>query len=248
MSKAPHPRVVVLSPHLDDAVLSCAGRIGPHATVVTMFAGVPGPDQAPSAWDRACGAESARELMLRRRGEDADAVGALGGRTRHLDFLELAYRARPPQGRALLLAVLEEAAGADEVWFPAAVGGHLDHLILREVLARATRELTACAMRMYADYPYVNHLVAGARRRAGDPHRATSEVLTAWARRWLEPPEGAPCVPGLDAAHLDPATLAAKHSAVRAYASQFEALEESLCFGRLLDGETLATEYSWIHS
>lgn len=92
---------IFFSPHLDDVVLSCGGRIaglqssGDHVRVVTVFAGIPKgePDSAfvghlHRKW---C---LSKHVVEHRRQEDKNALEALGIRNvDHWDFLEAPYRA-----------------------------------------------------------------------------------------------------------------------------------------------------------
>ena len=89
----------LLSPHLDDAVLSCGGLIarwinrGYDVTVLTIFAGDPPPgplspfaQELHSRWDQADGAVASR------RAEDRIACGRLGASVAHLAFPDALYR------------------------------------------------------------------------------------------------------------------------------------------------------------
>lgn len=89
--------VLVLSPHLDDALFSAHSLItesvrGSGSTSCwTVFAGVPD-DPTPTDWDRRCGYDDARELVEDRRAEDMSAFAEIPGVTvEHLDMLERAY-------------------------------------------------------------------------------------------------------------------------------------------------------------
>ena len=91
-----------LSPHLDDAVLSCGGQIaqlvraGQVVRVVTVFAG------DVSAAKHAAASPFVEELYMRwglglnpsagRRAEDRAALGILGARVTHLPFPDCVYR------------------------------------------------------------------------------------------------------------------------------------------------------------
>lgn len=85
----------MLSPHLDDAVLSAgqflAGR--PHAVVVTLFGGTP-PDarRVVTSYDRDCGFVNADHAMRLRRAEDRAALGLLEARRHVLMWLDHQYR------------------------------------------------------------------------------------------------------------------------------------------------------------
>jgi LmbE family N-acetylglucosaminyl deacetylase len=84
-------RVVVVSPHPDDAVLSCGQFLAAHpgATVVTVFAGAPDlyPDP-PSWWSSLCGFEAGDDITAARRAEDAHALAVVHAEPIWLDFLE----------------------------------------------------------------------------------------------------------------------------------------------------------------
>src|SRR4051794_5566646 len=90
--------LAVVSPHLDDAVFSCAGLIAAHpgTTVVTVFGGVPADAaQRVTDWDRDCGFANAAEAMAARRREDVEALALLGARPQVLDFCDSQYGATP---------------------------------------------------------------------------------------------------------------------------------------------------------
>jgi len=170
---------VVLSPHLDDAVLSTWHVVSApcEVTVVTVFAGIPEHGFVTDL-DRSHGAEESAAWLLRRRREDRAAL-ALAGRTpMHLDLPEIQFPAyRNPAIRDLIaespehfiahvsgqptlgndadeLAALVEAhiPAAPVVYGPAGVGGHPDH----RDLARAAVSLAVPGreVRLYADSPY----------------------------------------------------------------------------------------------
>ena len=87
-------RVVIVSPHLDDAVLSCGGfmAVHPGATVVTVFAGNPEAYPTPQRlWDVQSGFGPDDDVMEARRQEDRAALGLLNATPVHLDFIEHTY-------------------------------------------------------------------------------------------------------------------------------------------------------------
>jgi hypothetical protein len=85
-------RSVVLSPHLDDAVLSCWHLLaGGDTTVVTVFAGVPEPGTC--GWsDRLTGASDSAARVRERLGEDTRAPALAGASSGRLDLLDEQYR------------------------------------------------------------------------------------------------------------------------------------------------------------
>jgi len=93
---------VYLSPHLDDAVLSCGGAIHRHATagetvqVITVFAGDFSEDDISpfAALQHSYWGDPPRPMPLR-RAEDAAALTSLAAQVQHLDYLDAVYRAGP---------------------------------------------------------------------------------------------------------------------------------------------------------
>lgn len=101
-------RHIYLSPHFDDAVLSCGGSIalqtgtGQKVLLVTVFGGVPGPGVQLSAFanqlQQATGlGPDAAEAMRQRQEEETAATNTLQADTLRLDYLEAIYRGTPPQ-------------------------------------------------------------------------------------------------------------------------------------------------------
>jgi LmbE family N-acetylglucosaminyl deacetylase len=105
-------RTIYLSPHLDDAVLSCGGQIaaatrsGDTVEIVTLFAGdEPGPSKPPASplvtkiydlWKLRPG-----EVMATRRREDLAAAGELATGIDHWELQEAIHRRDPRTGDAL---------------------------------------------------------------------------------------------------------------------------------------------------
>jgi LmbE family N-acetylglucosaminyl deacetylase len=93
-------RYVYLSPHLDDAVLSCGGAIHRRAAsgelvwVLTLFAGeFAGGDVSPFARIQHQYWGSPPRPMDLRRAEDSAALILLGAEAQYLDLLDAVYRA-----------------------------------------------------------------------------------------------------------------------------------------------------------
>lgn len=98
--------VVVLSPHLDDAVLSCgalmrvvSGRC--PLTVATVFTeAAPGPHtRAARSFLAQSSASSARSLFSERRTEDREVLELLGAVHRHMGFADALFRQRVNRDR-----------------------------------------------------------------------------------------------------------------------------------------------------
>ncbi|MBC7413811.1 MAG: PIG-L family deacetylase [Herminiimonas sp.] len=86
--------LLVISPHLDDAVFGCGEVIAAHpgALVVTLFAGTPDDGDMRTSWDRAAGFASAQQAMVARRREDRTALACLEARPLWLDFIGAQYQ------------------------------------------------------------------------------------------------------------------------------------------------------------
>lgn len=109
------PVLGVVSPHLDDAALSCGQCIGAHpgSQVVTVFAGGPAPMATLTVWDRlsGCFAEG-DDVVAARKEEDRASSAALGAVSHHLSFWDRQYRSDAygydgPTGDELEGAVVE---------------------------------------------------------------------------------------------------------------------------------------------
>lgn len=169
---------IYLSPHLDDAVLSCGGLMarqaaaGDSVLVVTVCAGDPG--EAPPS-------ELARMLHERwggspspvgdRRSEDRVACGRLDASVLHLDIPDAIYRLGPagaplyPTEEALTSPVspaeadliqkvaerLQTACPPGRLYSPLALGGHVDHRLTRTAAERLGRPLW-----YFRDFPYAS--------------------------------------------------------------------------------------------
>ena len=106
-------RVVVCSPHFDDAALGAAHLLLAHpgSTVVTVFAGRPAryPDP-PTEWDALGGFRAGDDVVGLRREEDRAAMDALGARPVWLDFVDHQYLARDERAAPEEIAVALEAS------------------------------------------------------------------------------------------------------------------------------------------
>jgi LmbE family N-acetylglucosaminyl deacetylase len=155
--------IVVFSPHLDDAALSCSGRIvserrmGKRVMVATLF----------SAGDTS---KESKEVYQERRKEDQQAMRALGVEYVLFDFKDAPCRNSFYSSFERLF--LEEAK-TDEIFqkevtskvkalcddvqpaialFPLAIGGHIDHRLTHRAHAAVKGQT---AIEFYEDRPYV---------------------------------------------------------------------------------------------
>ena len=181
---------LVIAPHLDDAVLSCFRAMFPDpggpATVLTVFAGAPVPGTELSPWDQQAGATDAHVHGLLRQEEDLRALSLCDVPHLHLDFVGGQYGADEKPWRPLFNAVRAAAQGFEEVWLPAGIGGHRDHLLLAWLGAHAARGKRRV---LYADMPYCLHadwrtLIAAADGQArGDDWRSEQKRISPFLPR-----------------------------------------------------------------
>jgi LmbE family N-acetylglucosaminyl deacetylase len=150
-----HPLLVV-SPHLDDAVFSCGDMLSLHpgSIVVSVFAGAPRADQPLTAWDAACGFASTAEVIPTRRTEDAAALMIIGAKPIWLEWLDAQYAA--PQRPGALADHLREIVHAQNVrtvMFPLGLF-HEDHLRTSSAMLTLFRRADEKTWVVYADALY----------------------------------------------------------------------------------------------
>jgi LmbE family N-acetylglucosaminyl deacetylase len=214
---------IYVSPHLDDAALSCGGRIwqqvraGERVLVVMVFAGVPALDTPLSPFARELHAQwgLAADAPLRRREEDREALARLGAGAAYWPYLDCIYRQTPDghfpyDGEEALFGEFhsaEEGLVAEltgrlsalplgqggALYVPLGVGHHVDHQVVR----RAAEGLEGVVH--YEDYPYA----------------ARPEALEAALGAGLWQAE---------LASLSQEALEAKIAAIACYSSQFSTL------------------------
>jgi LmbE family N-acetylglucosaminyl deacetylase len=195
--------LLIVSPHLDDAVLSCFALLtGPApADVLTVFAGAPVPPRV--AWsERAMGFADSDATMTARRTEDARALEGLARATDTMDLLDEDYiddRRTPADAHALRKRVSSWLAGnpGGRVTVPAGAGRvlgrigarverilgdrgqvtqHPDHVFVRDAVAELVRRGELEELLLYEELPYLWHGEAAAESRR--VAQRTSAVLT----------------------------------------------------------------------
>jgi LmbE family N-acetylglucosaminyl deacetylase len=174
-------RYIYFSPHLDDTVLSAGGlisdqtRSGIPVEIWTFMAGVPDDEQLTDfaqSMHKMWGTTSAKETIQIRREEDRRAASRVGAKAVHFDFLDCIYR-RGKNGEALYDAAVFMPPRAEDADLPAqiaqtmvawlklddvvvsqlAIGGHVDHILVRKAAEMLKRQLV-----FDLDIPYLlNH-------------------------------------------------------------------------------------------
>lgn len=150
-------RVVVVSPHLDDAVLSlgatiaAAARAGAAVEVLSVFCGDPNSQAPAGPWDRKSGFQSEGEASRTRRQEDRDACSILGAIARWLPFGDEQYDRGGDEGQ-VGAALTTAVDGADVVLIPGWPLENSDHEWLSEILLRTRAQCGRFGL--YVEQPY----------------------------------------------------------------------------------------------
>ena len=170
-------RWIYISPHFDDAVLSCGGLIweqthsGIPVEIWTVTAGEPPPGPVSDLITRdhaKWNTGTPQETVALRRIEDQNAARCVGATVRHLKIVDALYR-RTNTGSLLYTQkvfapihprdtgiveevtrqIAENLVQYDTIVCPLAIGNHVDHLITRQAVEKLGRPLW-----YYADIPY----------------------------------------------------------------------------------------------
>lgn len=200
-------RWIYISPHFDDAVLSCGGLIweqthsGIPVEIWTVNAGDPPPGPVSDLITRIhtmWNTGSPQETVALRRIEDQNAARWVGAMVRHLDGVDAIYR-RTNTGSLMYTqdvfdpihpredSIVEQVARMlarnltqyDTLVCPLALGGHVDHVITRQAAETLGRPLW-----YYADIPYLfrheDELTPAVEAMNGKTFFISAEGLSAW--------------------------------------------------------------------
>jgi LmbE family N-acetylglucosaminyl deacetylase len=200
-------RYIYLSPHFDDAVLSCGGLIwdqsqaGEEVEIWTIFAGDPPPgplSDFATVNHKLWGVNSGDEVVAMRKAEDEAAAGIVGAAVVRFAIPDCIYR-RSPTGeylytetvfapphpadkylhRRIAAALKSELGQGDKLVCPLTLGGHVDH-----VVARRAAESLRKPLLYYADIPYMLNnpetLEPAIRLLESKPFPVSAKGLEAW--------------------------------------------------------------------
>jgi LmbE family N-acetylglucosaminyl deacetylase len=154
-------RWIYISPHLDDAIFSAGGliyeqtQIGTLVEIWTIMSGFPGHvELSPFAKriHQKWGTNSSHETIQIRRIENENAANIVGAKNRYLDFIDSLYRLgqnKQPLYTNSFSPLHKEDSDfphkiaseiskfllpGDILICPLALGGHIDHVIVREAI------------------------------------------------------------------------------------------------------------------
>jgi LmbE family N-acetylglucosaminyl deacetylase len=180
----PTGRVVVLSPHLDDAVFSlgaaiaAASRRGGEIRILTVLAGDPGSTAAAGRWDLRCGFSTHAASVRARREEDRRACAVVGATPVWLPYNDDQYE-RSAGDETIWEALAAALEGADAVLCPGFPLAHPDHgWLARLVLEHAA---AAPSLGLYVEQPYTWQSV-GMPDVVPQPLASLMETVPRWVR------------------------------------------------------------------
>lgn len=175
-------RVIILSPHLDDAALSCGGLLhfltGRQASclVISIYCGNPPAVKGKDGALRTLQRKGYVNPRLRRR-EDVAAMRATNADFVHLGFADGIYRRSPLSNQIIYRHARERWVGprvddlghVEELYLvlkqlclglgrillvsPMGIGQHVDHTIVARVALRLAEQ--GVSLLFYEDFPYV---------------------------------------------------------------------------------------------
>ncbi|HTW07513.1 MAG TPA: PIG-L family deacetylase [Acidimicrobiales bacterium] len=178
------PPLGIVSPHMDDAVLSCGELLAaaPASHVVTIFSGGPHRVRRLPQWDElSAHFKPGDDVMGLRREEDKAAMESLGAQAHHLDFWDVQYRVGPrvfrPRrahaalrsarlhlGAQFLLPRIEDRLVAlvrstnVSTWLVPLGLWHMDHRLANQAGLRVARKVPEKNWLIYEELPYAREL------------------------------------------------------------------------------------------
>lgn len=201
-------RWIYISPHLDDAVLSAGGliydqaRSGMDVEIWTIVCGFPPPGElTPLAqilhmeW----GTGTVEDTVKLRRSEDKRAASIVGAKSVYFDVPDCIYRrgqdgeplypdifVHPHQAEADLPTeiadmLLEHLQPDDQLVCVLGIGGHVDHILVRQGVERLERPL-----KYLADIPYLFKHPEELAGYTNGMKKSVQVITEAGLRSWIE--------------------------------------------------------------
>lgn len=202
-----HDRLLVVSPHLDDAVLSCGLLLAAHpAAVVCTVCTAPPRQNMSTDWDRRSGFADAFEAISERKAEDLKALTQLDAHLIHLPFCDVQYR-QSPSHDSLVAAFGQtfRTIGPTIVLIPMGLF-HSDHTLVAAACLALLQRVGEAEMYAYEDVPY-RHMPGVVQTRLAELSKSGNVAKAAKLVR----------------AAVDPRYEQMKQAAIGAYQSQLRA-------------------------
>lgn len=138
-------KVLLISPHFDDAVLSAGQFMAdrPDCEVATVFAGLPlTPDNVHTDYDKKCGFDNARNAIGTRMRENEAATALLEATALNIDFPDSQYhnKVSPEAIRETLQHIIDNNP-YEFIMAPLGIG-HPDHVLVSDIVTNLKTELT----------------------------------------------------------------------------------------------------------
>ena len=221
-------RIMVVSPHFDDAALGAAYLLLAHpgSTVATVYGGRPPayPDP-PSEWDALGGFVAGDDVVASRRVEDRAAMDVLGADPVWLDFADHQYLTPAERAPATEVAVVLEAAiddgGPTAVFLPMGLANP-DHVVTHDAGVLIATRRPGIAWFCYEDSGY-KHI----------PGMLAWRISKLFRSELWPTPMAVPNTPDVDA----------KRTAIECYASQLPPLNRDHALGARIG--TAVPEQHW---
>jgi LmbE family N-acetylglucosaminyl deacetylase len=178
-------RIAVVSPHLDDGVLSLgafiasATRAGSRVTIVTVFGGDPQSTKPAGGWDTRGGFATEGHAVRARRAEDAAACSVVGADPVWLSFSEADYASTRDE-EAIRLAVHGAVDGVAALLLPGFPLTNPDHAFVTDLLVRDGPPCDEVGL--YAEQPYRYWVRRERPRRSWSAPSGTATPDLAWTR------------------------------------------------------------------
>ncbi len=153
MHHAPDAPIILLSPHLDDAVYSAWSVLKSEreVTVVNVCTRAPEPGFV-TRYDKVAGATDSHEFVAQRIAEDRAALALAGREPVSLGFVDDQYREEELDMDAVAQELERHVSAASLIVGPGSLGGHPDHLAVRSLALRYLA--LGIPLELYADLPY----------------------------------------------------------------------------------------------
>ncbi len=230
---------LILSPHLDDAVLSLGGLISKentHTKIINVFSGIP-ETPVSTYWDRICGFSNSTIAMNTRLQEDKIALSMLGiseSSIQYFSYLDYQYRKDNAQHNSTEIKkqigleierYLQKYSKQNIHLFVPMNISHTDHRIVRDaiidVYEEATFDKNKFSLYFYQDMPYTFRVFLS--KRLLSPFKQKSSIVDSLCPRDVPPTVR-------EFIKLNNRDFSIKEKSIKQYPSQLKAIFSDIYF------------------